>query len=107
MLVVEMRRTTPARWPFIGARRGRAGRPAWRRAAPPAAFLPPHQCLLCRLAGAQALVGGDGTRAEERRWSAMMRLAGLPSPLPVKGVGLIALLLMHSKSSVPCCLLAK
>ena len=78
MLVVEMRRTTPAWWPFIGARRGRAGRPAWRRAAPPAAFLAPRQCLLRRLAGAHALVGGNGTRAEEEHRAAMMRPAGLP-----------------------------
>ena len=66
---------------FIEGRWGQAGRPVGRQAAPPAALLAPRQSLARRLAGDPALVGGDATRAEEGCWAAMMRPAGLSSPL--------------------------
>ena len=86
-------------WHFIEGRRGQAGRPAWRWAAPPAALFAPRRRLARRLAGGSALVGDDGTRAEEGCRAALMRPTGL-SP-PVKGVGLLLLLLKHSNSLVP------
>ena len=90
---------TTAWWPFIEACRGRAGRPAWHRAAPPAALLAPRQSLSRSFAGMSAPVGDDGTRAKEGYLAALMRPASL-SP-PVKGVGLLPLLLMHSKTLIP------
>lgn len=66
---------------FIEVRKGQAGWPVGGRAAPPAAFLAPCRSLAHRHAGAQALVGDDGTRAAEGSRAAMMRPAGLSFPL--------------------------
>jgi len=63
---------------FIEGRRGQAGQPAWRRAAPPAALLAPRRSLARRLAGDHAPVGDDVTGAVGRRRAAMIRPAGLP-----------------------------
>ena len=90
---------TTAWWPFIEVRRTRAGRPVGHRAAPLAAVLRPRRCLDHRHAGMSAPVGDDGTRAKEGYLAALMRPASL-SP-PVKGVGLLPLLLKHSNSLVP------
>ena len=70
---------------FIEGRRGQAGQPAWRRAAPLAALLARRRSLARRLAGDHAPVGGDATQAEERHRAAMMRPAGvLPLCMLVK-----------------------
>ena len=92
-------------WPFIEGRRGQAGWPAWRRAAPPAALLAPRQSLSRSFAGMSAPVGDDGTRANEGYLAALMRPASL-SP-PVKGVGLLPLLLMHSEHLILAACLTK
>ena len=63
---------------FIEGRKGQAGRPAWRRVAPPAALLAPRRSLARRLAGDHAPVGDDAMGAVERRRAAVIRLTGLP-----------------------------
>ena len=63
---------------FIEGRKGQAGRPAWRRPAPPTAFLAPRHCLARRPASDDAPMGDDATGAVERRRAAVIRPAGLP-----------------------------
>ena len=69
-------------WPIIEGSRSQAGRPAWRRPAPPVALLAPRRRLVRRPAGDDAPVGGDVTGVVERRRAAVIRPAVLPPSAP-------------------------
>ena len=100
VLRAVVRQMTMAWWPSIEARRDRASRPVWHWAAPSTAMLPPRRSLSRSFAGMSALVGGDATRAEERRRATMMRPASLPSLCTMITSTLACLLHTQSLSSL-------